>query len=55
MVLAASVCAAFLLLGCSALLWYLYQKTKHTFSPGNCLPQHLKEVGLGRPGCTSKP
>lgn len=50
MVLAASLCAALLLLGCSALLWCLYKKTKHAFCPGNCLPQHLKEVGLGRAG-----
>lgn len=55
MVLAASVCAAFLLLGCLALLRCLYTKTKDTFSPGNGLPQHLKEVGLGWPGCASKP
>ncbi|XP_011223726.2 interleukin-10 receptor subunit beta isoform X1 [Ailuropoda melanoleuca] len=47
-VLAASVCAAFLLLGCLALLRCLYTKTKDTFSPGNGLPQHLKEF-LGRP------
>ncbi|XP_042811613.1 interleukin-10 receptor subunit beta [Panthera leo] len=47
-VLAASVCVAFLLLGCSALLWCLYKKAKHAFSPGNCLPQHLKEF-LGCP------
>lgn len=47
-VLAASLCAAVLLLGCSALLWCLYKKTKHAFCPGNCLPQHLKEF-LGHP------
>nr|XP_025840923.1 interleukin-10 receptor subunit beta [Vulpes vulpes] len=47
-VLAASVCAALLLLGCSALLWCLYKRTKHVFSPRNCLPQHLKEF-LGHP------
>lgn len=45
-ILAASVCAAFLLLlGCIALVWCIYVKTKYAFSPGNVLPQHLKEVG----------
>ncbi|XP_077621633.1 interleukin-10 receptor subunit beta [Crocuta crocuta] len=47
-VLAASVCVAFLLLGCCSLLWCLYKKTKRAFSPGTCLPQHLKEF-LGHP------
>ncbi|XP_058379010.1 interleukin-10 receptor subunit beta isoform X1 [Diceros bicornis minor] len=48
-VLAASVCVAFLLLlGCSALVWCIYKKTKYAFSPGNALPQHLKEF-LGHP------
>ncbi|MBZ3889379.1 Interleukin-10 receptor subunit beta [Sciurus carolinensis] len=48
-VLIASVFLAFLvLLGCFALLWYIYKKTKHTFCPGNSLPQHLKEF-LGNP------
>lgn len=46
MVLVGSVCLAFLfLLGCFALLWCIYKKTKSTFSPGTSLPQHLKEVG----------
>ncbi|XP_030770841.1 interleukin-10 receptor subunit beta isoform X1 [Rhinopithecus roxellana] len=40
------VCLA--LLGCFALLWCIYKKTKYTFSPGNSLPQHLKEF-LGHP------
>ncbi|KAK1344369.1 hypothetical protein QTO34_014936 [Cnephaeus nilssonii] len=48
-VLAASVLAACLLLaGCFALLWSIYKGTKYTFSPGNALPQHLKEF-LSRP------
>lgn len=48
MVLVASVLAACLLLaGCFALLWSIYKGTKYTFSPGNTLPQHLKEVGGG--------
>ncbi|XP_014699232.1 interleukin-10 receptor subunit beta isoform X5 [Equus asinus] len=48
-ILAASVCAAFLLLlGCIALVWCIYVKTKYAFSPGNVLPQHLKEF-LGHP------
>ncbi|KAF6384854.1 interleukin 10 receptor subunit beta [Rhinolophus ferrumequinum] len=48
-VLTASVCAAcLLLLGCFALLWYVYKKTKYTFCPRNSLPQHLKEF-LGHP------
>lgn len=47
-VLAASVCVALLLLGCFALSWYIYKKTKYTFSPGSALPQHLKEF-LGHP------
>lgn len=43
-VLGAAVCATCLvLLGCSALLWYVYRSTKRTFSRGNALPQHLKE------------
>ncbi|XP_037380915.1 interleukin-10 receptor subunit beta [Talpa occidentalis] len=42
-VLAVSVCVAFLLFGCFALLWCIYKKTKYTFSPRNTLPQHLKE------------
>ncbi|KAM5281176.1 interleukin-10 receptor subunit beta-like [Ctenodactylus gundi] len=36
------------LLGCFFLPWYIYKKTKHTFFPGNSLPQHLKEF-LGHP------
>ncbi|XP_064236171.1 interleukin-10 receptor subunit beta isoform X1 [Aotus nancymaae] len=40
------VCLA--LLGCFALLWYIYKKTKYAFCPGNSLPQHLKEF-LGHP------
>ncbi|XP_064236173.1 interleukin-10 receptor subunit beta isoform X5 [Aotus nancymaae] len=36
------VCLA--LLGCFALLWYIYKKTKYAFCPGNSLPQHLKEL-----------
>ncbi|KAM6161592.1 interleukin-10 receptor subunit beta-like isoform 2-T2 [Erethizon dorsatum] len=48
-ILIASVFIVFLvLLGCFALLWYVYKKTKYTFSPGNSLPQHLKEF-LGHP------
>lgn len=35
--------ACLLLFGCFALLWYIYKKTKQAFSPGNSLPQHLKE------------
>ncbi|XP_054433897.1 interleukin-10 receptor subunit beta [Pteronotus mesoamericanus] len=43
-VLVAAVCAAcLLLLGCSALLWCIYKRTKHALSRGNSLPQHLKE------------
>ncbi|XP_036921175.1 interleukin-10 receptor subunit beta isoform X1 [Sturnira hondurensis] len=43
-VLGAAVCATcLLLLGCSALLWCVYKRTKHIFSHGNALPQHLKE------------
>ncbi|XP_036206932.1 interleukin-10 receptor subunit beta isoform X2 [Myotis myotis] len=49
MVLVASVLAACLLLaGCFGLLWSIYKGTKYTFSPGNALPQHLKEF-LSRP------
>ncbi|XP_036736201.2 interleukin-10 receptor subunit beta isoform X2 [Manis pentadactyla] len=48
-VLAGSVCLALLfLLGCFALLWCVYKKTKSAFSPGTSLPQHLKEF-LGCP------
>lgn len=47
-VVGASACGALLLLGCFALLWYVYRKTKHAFSPQNTLPQHLKEF-LGFP------
>ncbi|KAI2595988.1 interleukin 10 receptor subunit beta, partial [Homo sapiens] len=36
------VCLA--LLGCFALLWCVYKKTKYAFSPRNSLPQHLKEL-----------
>ncbi|XP_062955842.1 interleukin-10 receptor subunit beta [Cynocephalus volans] len=47
--LLASVFAVFLvLLGCSALLWCIYKKTKYIFSTRNSLPQHLKEF-LGHP------
>ncbi|XP_028359768.2 interleukin-10 receptor subunit beta [Phyllostomus discolor] len=43
-VLGAAVCATCLvLLGCSALLWCVYRKTRRVFSRGNALPQHLKE------------
>jgi hypothetical protein len=45
-ILIASVFMVFLvLLGCFALLWYIYKKAKYTFPRGNSLPQHLKEVG----------
>ncbi|KFO24064.1 Interleukin-10 receptor subunit beta [Fukomys damarensis] len=37
-----------MLLGCFALLWYIYKKTKYAFSPRSSLPQHLKEF-LGHP------
>ncbi|XP_008065124.1 LOW QUALITY PROTEIN: interleukin-10 receptor subunit beta [Carlito syrichta] len=48
-ILIASVFMVFLvLLGCFALLWCIYKKTKYTFSPRNSLPQHLKEF-LGHP------
>lgn len=48
-VLVASVLAACLLLaGCFVLLWSIYRGTKYAFSPGNALPQHLKEF-LSRP------
>ncbi|XP_004387051.3 LOW QUALITY PROTEIN: interleukin-10 receptor subunit beta [Trichechus manatus latirostris] len=48
-ILIASVFMVFLLLlGCLALVWYIYKKTKYTFAPGNSLPQHLKEF-LSRP------
>ncbi|XP_048202259.1 interleukin-10 receptor subunit beta isoform X2 [Perognathus longimembris pacificus] len=48
-VLMVSVFAGFLVLvGCFALIWCIYKKTKYTFSPGNALPQHLKEF-LGHP------
>ncbi|XP_042543149.1 interleukin-10 receptor subunit beta isoform X1 [Dipodomys spectabilis] len=48
-ILMVSVSAGFLVLtGCFALLWCIYKKTKYTFSPGNTLPQHLKEF-LGHP------
>nr|XP_002721340.2 interleukin-10 receptor subunit beta [Oryctolagus cuniculus] len=48
-ILIASVFVVFLvLLACFALLWCIYKKTKYTFSPGNALPQHLKEF-LGNP------
>ncbi|XP_053420793.1 interleukin-10 receptor subunit beta isoform X1 [Nycticebus coucang] len=40
--------AVLVLLGCFALLWCIYKKTKYAFSPGNSLPQHLKEF-LGHP------
>uniref|UniRef100_A0A0P6K3L5 Interleukin-10 receptor subunit beta n=1 Tax=Heterocephalus glaber TaxID=10181 RepID=A0A0P6K3L5_HETGA len=40
--------ALLVLLGCFTLLWYVYKKTKYTFSPGSSLPQHLKEF-LGHP------
>ncbi|XP_065397477.1 interleukin-10 receptor subunit beta isoform X2 [Macaca fascicularis] len=56
------VCLA--LLGCFALLWCIYKKTKYTFSPGNSLPQHLKELlrrlrhknrlNLGGRGCSEQ-
>ncbi|XP_049713999.1 interleukin-10 receptor subunit beta isoform X1 [Elephas maximus indicus] len=43
-ILIASVFTVFLLLlGCFALMWYIYKKAKYTFAPGNSLPQHLKE------------
>lgn len=42
-VLAASVGACLLLMGCFLLLWYIYKRTKYAFYPGNSLPQHLKE------------
>ncbi|XP_008834188.1 interleukin-10 receptor subunit beta isoform X2 [Nannospalax galili] len=49
LILIASVFVVFLfLLGCFALLWFIYKKTKHTFPSGNSLPQHLKEF-LGHP------
>lgn len=48
-ILIASIFVVFLvLLACFALLWCIYKKTKYTFSPGNALPQHLKEF-LGNP------
>ncbi|XP_073928881.1 interleukin-10 receptor subunit beta isoform X2 [Castor canadensis] len=48
-ILIASVFMVFLvLLGCFALLWYIYKKAKYTFPRGNSLPQHLKEF-LGHP------
>ncbi|KAM4887510.1 interleukin-10 receptor subunit beta-like isoform 3-T3 [Thomomys bottae] len=48
-ILMVSVFAGFLLLiGCFALLWCIYKKTKYTLAPGNALPQHLKEF-LGHP------
>ncbi|XP_076974979.1 interleukin-10 receptor subunit beta-like isoform X3 [Tamandua tetradactyla] len=48
-ILMASVFVVFLLLlGCFALMWCIYKKTKYIFSPGNSLPQHLKEF-LGHP------
>ncbi|XP_032330226.1 interleukin-10 receptor subunit beta isoform X1 [Camelus ferus] len=48
-VLAASVCAAFLLLlGCLASLRCLYRKARYAFSPRYSFPQHLKEF-LGHP------
>ncbi|KAM6224028.1 interleukin-10 receptor subunit beta-like [Rhynchocyon petersi] len=44
-VLTASVfVVSLLLLGCFALMWYVYKKTKCAFVPGNSFPQHLKEV-----------
>uniref|UniRef100_K9IXA6 Interleukin-10 receptor subunit beta n=1 Tax=Desmodus rotundus TaxID=9430 RepID=K9IXA6_DESRO len=50
-VLGAAVCAAcLLLLGCFALLWCVYKRTKRAFSRGNRLPQHLKEF-LSQPHC----
>ncbi|NP_001307206.1 interleukin-10 receptor subunit beta precursor [Pteropus alecto] len=48
-ILTASVCVAcLLLLGCFALMWCIYKKTKYAFAHGNKLPQHLKEF-LGHP------
>ncbi|XP_007939498.1 interleukin-10 receptor subunit beta [Orycteropus afer afer] len=48
-ILIASVFMVFLvLLGCFALMWYIYKKTKYIFAPGHSLPQHLKEF-LGYP------
>ncbi|ELW62054.1 Interleukin-10 receptor subunit beta [Tupaia chinensis] len=48
-ILIASIFVAVLVfLGCCALVWYIYKKTKDTFSPGTSLPQHLKEF-LGHP------
>lgn len=47
-ILTASVCVAcLLLLGCFALIWCIYKKTKYAFARGNKLPQHLKEVSGG--------
>uniref|UniRef100_A0A8C5LBU9 Interleukin-10 receptor subunit beta n=1 Tax=Jaculus jaculus TaxID=51337 RepID=A0A8C5LBU9_JACJA len=49
LMLIGSVFAVFLaLVGCFALLWGIYKKTKDTFSSGTSLPQHLKEF-LGHP------
>ncbi|KAM7133709.1 interleukin-10 receptor subunit beta-like [Molossus nigricans] len=42
-VLGSSVGTCLLLTGCLALLWCIYKRTKYTVSPGNALPQHLKE------------
>lgn len=44
-VMVSSVGTCLLLAGCFALLWCVYKRTKYTISPGNALPQHLKEVG----------
>lgn len=55
-ILTASVCVAcLLLLGCFALMWCIYKKTKYAFAHGNKLPQHLKEVSGGaRPAAGRK-
>ncbi|XP_028732945.1 interleukin-10 receptor subunit beta [Peromyscus leucopus] len=37
-----------LLLGCFALLWFIYKKAKYTFRSRTSIPQHLKEF-LGHP------
>lgn len=48
-ILIVSVLVVFLfLLGCFAVLWFIYKKTKYTFCSGTSLPQHLKEF-LGHP------